>query len=74
MKVAATQEEARTLGRDLELRRLDVRARRLERVLRALRDRRDDVAKEQVPAALEAAIREFRTELTRVNARRGTAV
>jgi hypothetical protein len=67
----APQGESRTLGRDLERRRLEVRAHRLELVLRALRDRGDEATGERVPPGLEAAIHEFRTELGRVNARRG---
>jgi hypothetical protein len=71
MKAPVAQVEARTLGRDLELRRLEFQAHRLELVLRALHDRRDKASGERVPAGLEAAIRQFHTELRVVSSRRG---
>jgi hypothetical protein len=60
---------SRTLGEMLEAQRLAIRARRMERVIDALRDR--EVQRRRsgpVPPPLQHAIRDFRRELGTINA------
>lgn len=60
---------ARTLGDMLEAQRLTLRARRVERVIVALREREQDRRRNgSVPPPLQAAIRDFRAELGDIDA------
>lgn len=61
-----------TVGRELERRRLEHRARRLELVIAALHDRERAVGDDQqVPRGLRRSIADFSSELSQVKRRLG---
>lgn len=60
--VTSSPNTTRTLGAELERRRLEVRIGRVEQAIAALRDRRRAYGEEHVPKPLVAALRDFGIE------------